>query len=111
VQRVVDDLLHARLLELLTLVGLRPAQLHVAERDEIAEIRLALRRCFQGLGAAGCAGVAFEMNGAIERGGVRPGGVAEVLVEVAEGFGRSEVRVGNAVASELVDAFEELVER
>jgi hypothetical protein len=34
-----------------------------------------------------------------------------VLVEVAEGFGRSEVRVGNAVASELVDAFEELVER
>jgi hypothetical protein len=110
-QRKVDDLLHAALLELLALVRLCLAQLHVAERDQVADIRLAVRCGFEGLSTACGAGGAFEVDGAVERGGCGPGGVTEVLVQGAEGVGGGEVGVRDTVAGELVDAFEKLLGR
>jgi hypothetical protein len=107
-QCIVDDLLHAALLELLALARLGLAQLDVAKRDKIAKIRFAVGCQLQGLVPACCTLLAFEVDGAVERRALRPSGVTEVLVEVAEGLGGGEVRVRDAVTRELEDTLEEL---
>lgn len=110
-QCVLDDLLHAGGDALLRLCGPCPAQLDVAEGEQVAEVGALGGR---GVGGEdGCFGalaqdLARGVEGAEERGWGGLGRGAERAVEIAQGAGGGEVGVGDAGAGELEEALEQL---